>query len=157
MTSKTDKQFNDACQQEDVSTNDISEELSTDNYTFSMKIEAHHSKLLPEICKNLFYHVSQIDSYKCEFNKNGNLCISIKISPDITYNQYQYYVIVETICQCLYIEGGDDSYAIVKFYKGNNLSECALPVYEDFITPGYTIDISKFERFINEIIKNDLI
>lgn len=46
------------------------------------------------------------------------------------------------------IEGGSDSFAIIKSYRGNCMSREATFIYEDYVTPGYTIDTLKFERFI---------
>lgn len=59
--------------------------------------------------------------------------------------------LVHAISQCTAIKGKDDSFAVLKVYKGNCLKAEELFVYEDFVTPHNTLDIPKFMSFINGI------
>ena len=92
----------------------------------------------------------------CQYRFDSKVkTIFLKLQQDKTF--LYLHRMIKTICLLTRLRGNADSFAIVKFYKGNCMYQKVALVYEDFITPGYTIDISKFERFIIEITKNDLI
>jgi len=65
-------------------------------------------------------------------------------------NPFHCYSMARAISYCVSIEGGSDSFAIIKFYRRNYLSGETTFIYEDYVTPGYTIDTLKLERFIKE-------
>jgi len=59
--------------------------------------------------------------------------------------------LAHAISECTAIKGKDDSFAILKVYKGNCMKTEEQFVYEDFVTPHNTLDIPKFMSFINGI------
>lgn len=73
---------------------------------------------------------------------------SIFIKRHLEKKPFHCHCLACAICYSVRINGGEDSFAIVKFYKGNCMTEGAVLVYEDFVTPGYTLDLIKLERFI---------
>lgn len=59
--------------------------------------------------------------------------------------------LVRAISQCITIKGGPDSFAIIKYFNGNFLSQKTTCLYEDFVTPGNTIDISRLDSLLKVI------
>lgn len=63
----------------------------------------------------------------------------------------QFRKLVRAISQCTAIKGGPDSFAIIKYFNGNFLSQETTCLYEDFVTPGNTIYISKLDNLLKVI------
>lgn len=61
-----------------------------------------------------------------------------------------WHRLIKCLCQHIKINGNSDSFAIIKFYRGNCMSGEATFIYEDYVTPGYSMDTFKLERFIKE-------
>ena len=119
---------------------------------FSIKIKLHavESPLKYDFSKRLEC-VCCINSFQYDINVNDNV-LFIELLDLKSYFRYNY--LVNSLCHRIRIKGDCDSFAIVKFYKGNCLTEGAKPIYEDYVTPEYSMDIAKLESFLKEIVNN---
>ena len=119
---------------------------------FSMKIELKNATLKHE--KNILKALVMMPVIKgCSMRKDSDIRIKyLFLKLQLGIRKRAYRRLTQTILQCLTIDGDSDSFAIVSFFKGNCMSESTSKIYEDFVTPTYTIDNYKFQTFINEII-----
>lgn len=112
----------------------------------SIMIELHNATLRFE--KSLLIileKVPVIDS--CVGNKkNKDIYILIKtFSPK---SKKIYRKLTQAILRCITIDGNEESFAVIRLYKGNCMSESAIPFYKDFVTPKYNLDSYKLETNI---------
>lgn len=101
--------------------------------------ETDLNRRIEAVCRNKLFSFDLTSKEKCIFfdSKSGR---------KLLHN----HLLVDALCKCAIIKGDSNSFAIIKFYRGNYWSGEATFIYEDFVTPGFTIDAIKFERFIKE-------
>lgn len=128
----------------EVTVEDDSSVIEECEISMSIKVYPINSEEEKEIIKRI-ERISQI-CYGILISKGTNLFIKgfHGTKPFLCHS------LARAISYCVRIEGSSDSFAIIKFYKGNCMSGEATFIYEDYVTPGYAIDTSKLERFIKE-------
>ena len=59
-----------------------------------------------------------------------------------------WHHLIRCFCQYIKIKGDSDSFAIIKFYRGNCTLGEATFIYEDYVTPYSTLDVNKLATFV---------
>lgn len=125
---------------------EVKEVYSDNMCNFSINIEL---RSVPAEYKNdlidKIQEVSQKYSPEFIFDKE-NLNIFITI-PSRT-KSVRFHLLINAIYQSVRIKGDDNSFAIIKYFNGNFLSQETTCLYEDFIIPGNTIDISRLDSLL---------
>lgn len=133
-------------------TTEVKEEHLDCTGDYCMSIEIHNVNIEDEnelnrriefVCRNELFSCDLTSKGKCIFFKSKSGKKSL-----------HYHLLANALCKCAKIKGDCDSFAIVKFYKRNCLSDGVKPIYEDFVTPEYSMDIAKLESFLKEIVNN---
>lgn len=97
----------------------------------------------------------------CKDNYTNELMVHYKVDRLLLFkllpkrNKKNLLKLVDSISQCITINGDSDSFAIVKVFDGNFISNKPTCIYDDFVTPGNTIDISKIYDVL-KIITNKM-
>ena len=119
--------------------------------SMSIKVYPVHSEEENKIIKRI-ERISQI-CYGFLMSNDTNILIKgcLGTKPFLCHS------LVRAISYCVKLEGSSESFAIIKFYRGNCMSGEATYIYEDFVTPEYTIDTIKLERFIKETTNKETI
>ena len=122
------------------------EKLSINNCDYKICIEQSAIQPIDEVLMKRVTTFCEKFIFPYESNSN-RIVIFIKMKKFLHWHRLIY-----ALCQCIRIKGNADSFAIIKIYKGNNITEGDKPLYEDYVTPGNTLDILKLEEFISEVM-----